>query len=148
MRKKTPPLLPMWSGDIQPTVRFTLCLTQSRVLYDLKSQAQHSTRFQHAPINQTSTSAPRSVTACAATFADGMRTMENCPKAEFEIGPYVPLAAVPRSRGYSFLGPKNLSKSNRVSRNKRASVRKHVGIDRPLSRRGSLSAPEFYPDDN
>ncbi len=74
--------------------------------------------------------------------------LEHCPTAELEIGPYVPLALVHRSPGYSFRGGKMPSQSRRVSRNKHASVSKPSAIDRPLNRRRGPSIPDFYPDDN
>ncbi len=71
------------------------------------------------------------------------RHEERCAAADFEVGLYVPLAAVPRAPGYSFSGGKQVSR-----RKKTASVQKSSSTDQPLNRRDGLSAPDYYPDDN
>ena len=76
------------------------------------------------------------------------RHVLDCPAAEFEIFPYIPAAFILRPPGYAFCGAKQLARSGRVPRGKGKSETKQTLVDRPLSRRTDLSAPDFYPDDN
>jgi hypothetical protein len=76
------------------------------------------------------------------------RHLGYCPAAEFEIAPYVPPALINRPPGYSFSDARKFTQAGPVSRRKRTSNSKQGRIDRALSHREGLSAPDFYPDDN